>query len=121
MERRTRVSVYEGGGEKGGGEGGNYAGNDGKYKPGEFHRGMYPVFGECGEREYKYGESEISLLMPIVLVSNRELNVPYPRRIFRWRPSDEGINLRLGGNRRLDALPSEGIVKKQRRCWRGRS
>lgn len=55
MERRTRVSVYERG-EKGRGEGGNYAGNDGKYKPGEFHRGMYPVFGECGERVQIWGE-----------------------------------------------------------------
>lgn len=65
MERRTRVSVY------GGGEGrGNYAGNDGKYKPGEFHQGMYPGFSRV-EREYKYGESALlsSRRTIVVLVS----------------------------------------------------
>lgn len=49
---------------------GNYAGNDGKYKPGEFHQGMYPGFSRV-EREYKYGESALlsSRRTIVVLVS----------------------------------------------------
>lgn len=78
---------------------GNYAGNDGKYKPGEFHRGCSRF--SCVERVQIWGECLLFSCLSSSYRFQPRVKCSMPRRIFRWRPSDGGINLRLGGNRRL--------------------